>query len=483
MRKKWNKSSLALHKIAFTTKIAFTNCIFLFFVFLIFFSNAIAGPKNIIIGIGLNKKEALFSSEKGMRVIFNKGNSRGNKFSYKISGGQGITVQATSKGFKLKNLPSRLRRNRDLSRNIFTRIRVFPVGNNLVKYNSKQYRGQVEVFLNTRQLLTVTNTLGLENYLKGVVPKEMLPSSQIEALKAQAVVARTFAVRYMDKCSKEGYNLTNDTSCQVYGGFDSEDERTNRAVTLTSGRILTLNGQPISAVYNSVCGGHTANNEEVWDGVAKSYLRGVACPYCSSAKKFKWTYEIKKSVLADILRNMGIHVNNRIDSIDIISRTSGNRVKLMCLNHRGGSEYISGKEFRRIIGAAKIKSTWFDVTGSDSIKYVPVSSSRMVKNRLAIMKLRRKNGIKDRKSLDNINVKSHLKKTSSSEELIRNIIKDSMSNKKNKESGDTFLINGRGHGHGVGMCQYGAGVMAKQGKNYKQILFHYYKSVRLERMK
>jgi stage II sporulation protein D len=463
--------------------------------FTFFVSLSKAGVKELIIGIGLDQKNVKISSASGMNVQL-LGETSKTRYSRRIPSDFELILSCSSRGINFISVPEFMKKDSFFRRTRFFRMSVTPAGNSFIKFNNKQYRGSIAVFVNDRYLLTVVNKLDLEKYLYGVVPKEMLPSSPIEALKAQAVVARTFAVRYMDKCSKEGYNLTNDTSCQVYGGYDAEDQRTNRAVDLTSGYILTYKGAPVSAVYTSVCGGHTVNNEDAWSGAAKSYLRGVPCPYCSSSPKYKWDYQISKTDFTQIFRKKGISFNGDIKSIEIVSRTDGNRVKLIKLVHRDGAEYISGKELRSLIGADKIKSTWFDVSGSFEgyTRYTPVNNLRKLKNRLSLIKLRKKynnNSVTGKKiaSLEKNNSRNladntdESKKISSSEELIRNIINNSLSKKKSIEKSSSFAFTGRGHGHGVGMCQSGAAVMAQNNFSYTDILSYYYKDVTLKVIK
>ena len=148
-----------------------------------------------------------------------------------------------------------------------------------VRYNEKPYRGRIEVFANTKGTLTVVNVVPLEEYVRGVVPNELSPGGwpELEALKAQAVAARTYAVSNLGRFAAQGYDLTPDTRSQVYGGRSTEHPLTDRAVAETRGRILTYKGAPVNALYTSTCGGRTEDGENIFGGGAVAYLRGREC--------------------------------------------------------------------------------------------------------------------------------------------------------------------------------------------------------------
>jgi stage II sporulation protein D len=144
-----------------------------------------------------------------------------------------------------------------------------------VKLNGKAYRGKIEVFVNSRGSLTVVNVVPLEDYLLGVVPNELgLPS--IEAQKAQAVAARTYAVANINQFGAQGFDLLPTIRSQVYQGFSSESRMGTQAVTETRGLVGTYRGKPINALYTSTCGGRTENSENIFE-FNEPYLRGVEC--------------------------------------------------------------------------------------------------------------------------------------------------------------------------------------------------------------
>jgi stage II sporulation protein D len=146
---------------------------------------------------------------------------------------------------------------------------------NPVRLNGKAYRGKIEVFVNSRGTLNVVNVVPLEDYLLGVVPSELgLP--QLEAQKAQAVAARTYAVANLNGFGDKGFDLLPTVWSQVYQGVSIETAMGTRAVNETRGIVATYNGKPINALYTSTCGGRTENSENIFDK-GEPYLRGVEC--------------------------------------------------------------------------------------------------------------------------------------------------------------------------------------------------------------
>jgi stage II sporulation protein D len=147
-----------------------------------------------------------------------------------------------------------------------------------VRFNDKPFRGRIEVFANPGGALTVVNVIGLEDYVRGVVPNELSPGGfpAIEALKAQAIAARTYALKNRGQFASEGFDLLPTTRSQVYRGLSSEHPLSSRAVDETRGLIATYHGEPINALYTSTCGGRTEDSENIFNE-AVPYLRGREC--------------------------------------------------------------------------------------------------------------------------------------------------------------------------------------------------------------
>ncbi len=157
-------------------------------------------------------------------------------------------------------------------------VAVLPHDDYPVDVDGRLYRGRFAL-RSDPEGVAVINVLPLETYLRGVVPAEMGPHAfpEIEALKAQAVAARTYAVAHLGDHADEGYDLCDTPACQVYGGVGVEHPLTDRAVAETRGEVLLHDGAPIDALYHSTCGGRTENGDNVFSGRNVGYLEGVAC--------------------------------------------------------------------------------------------------------------------------------------------------------------------------------------------------------------
>ena len=142
-----------------------------------------------------------------------------------------------------------------------------------------RYRGRILVHLNSRGTLNLINEVGFEDYLRGVVPREMGPEvfDNLDALKAQTVAARTYTLRNLGEFAGEGYDICATPRCQVYGGMDVEHPLSDRAVEETAGELLVHAGEPVDARYSSTCGGHTEDMGVVFPGRDEPYLVGVPC--------------------------------------------------------------------------------------------------------------------------------------------------------------------------------------------------------------
>jgi stage II sporulation protein D len=159
------------------------------------------------------------------------------------------------------------------------RIRIEPP-TTPIEFESRSYRGVFEVFGNSRNTFTVVNELPIEQYLQGVVPNELSPTTfgELEALKAQAVAARTYIVRNMGQYKNENYDICATDACQVYMGAGTEHSLATQAVMETRGAVATYDGKPINALYSSTCGGRTENAENIFDEKVP-YLVSTICEY------------------------------------------------------------------------------------------------------------------------------------------------------------------------------------------------------------
>src|SRR3954453_22257958 len=158
-------------------------------------------------------------------------------------------------------------------------VLIIPPNADTLTIADKPYRTAARVFINPRGTYNVINELNMEDYLRGVVPAEMGPKiyDEVEALKAQAIAARTYAVRNLGQFKREGYDICAGPACQAYNGFSGEDPLTDRAVRETAGLAATYNGQPIDALYTATCGGETSDVGTMFPGRNEPYLKRVSC--------------------------------------------------------------------------------------------------------------------------------------------------------------------------------------------------------------
>ena len=173
-----------------------------------------------------------------------------------------------------------------------TETRLEPQDGSLIKVGADRHRGALILRLDPGQTVTVIEELTIEDYLEGVLPHEMDPDWPLEALKAQAVVARSFAYANMGKFKKDGFDLTADTRSQMYRGVTAVNDNVRRAVRDTRGEVLGWNGQLLRVYYHACCGGRTENAAEAWGGdplATPPPLRGVRDPWCSVSPHMRWT--------------------------------------------------------------------------------------------------------------------------------------------------------------------------------------------------
>ncbi|HLB05117.1 MAG TPA: SpoIID/LytB domain-containing protein [Thermodesulfobacteriota bacterium] len=227
-----------------------------------------------------------------------------------------------------------------------------------VKVNGKGYRGRIEVVKDNSSLLII-NELNLEDYLVGLINHEISSRWPKEAVKAQAVVARTYAL-YQKKARKDPrYDLESTVASQVYGGSDSEDELALQAVKETEGEVALYNGELIQALYHSSCGGKTEAAEDVW-GKDVPYLRSIKDPHCTEAPNYFWQYQIGLNELSDRLRRLDSGIGD-ISSVSVKKKSRSGRATSISIMHSTGAFEVSGKDFREALGFENLRSTDFTV--------------------------------------------------------------------------------------------------------------------------
>ena len=231
-----------------------------------------------------------------------------------------------------------------------------------VYVNNKPYRGLAELTVADKGILVV-NQLPLEEYLVGLINCEISSAWPIEAVKAQAIIARTYALNRKIARKTSLYHLESSVIDQVYEGCLVEDSRARRAVSETEGEVLTFGGGIIQAFYHSSCGGRTEASENVW-GAYLPYLKGVDCQYClTSPTATVWEYRISLKEIEERLRSAG-HKIAGLHDIQPGAVNSRGRLKQVALLASKGGGMISGDQFRKAVGYGVIKSTRFTLKNS-----------------------------------------------------------------------------------------------------------------------
>lgn len=311
-------------------------------------------------------------------------------------------------------------------------ITLTPADNGTVIIGNTEYRGAAK-FLHTKDGLTVINYVDIEDYLKGVVPGEMPSSWHGEALKAQAVCARNYAITNWNKFQKYGFNLDDTIQSQVYGGVAAEAPETNQAVDETRGIYLKYNDQYAETFFFSSSGGHTESSEFVWSGKLP-YLVGVEDPYDTSRE---WTVPYTPDEIEEKLSGIGINIGD-VSDLEIIERSPSGRIIDLKITGTSGTYNLTKEKTRSLFN---LRSNLYNITkkGGES-KPVLVVTSQGLEERTVSQPILTATGL------------------------------------ISAETGvpTEYIMTGTGYGHGVGMSQYGAKGMAEQGYNYEQILKHYF---------
>lgn len=257
-----------------------------------------------------------------------------------------------------------------------------------------RYSGNIEVWKGNKSLYII-NELPLEEYVESVVAAEVGTNWDLEALKAQAVITRTYAVHKKSLSPDARYHLTSSVLHQVYKGNNAHI-LIAYATRETAGEILTYEGRPIEALYHSTSGGKTEEAAEVF-GKSYPYLKPVEAN-CELSPYWVWERKIPKE---EIIKTLNM---SELKDISIRSYTSTGRVKELTVESDSGNSVIKATELRKLLGWSRLPSTNFTV----------------------------------------------------------------------KVNGNSITFEGKGYGHGVGLCQWSALQMARDGKNYKEILSFFY---------
>jgi stage II sporulation protein D len=299
------------------------------------------------------------------------------------------------------------------------------------------YHGTAVVRLAGPGRVTAVNQVEMEQYLLGVVPREIgrVGPELLEAAKAQAVAARTYAVNYLGRREALGFDVYASTMDQVYGGVSAEFDPVSAAVRETAGEILVYGGEPIEAYYHSTCGGRTAAIDEVWKQGPVPYLVSVidvnpatGQAYDVKSSRFRWTQSWSADSLEKILDRTladslppGVRSIGDLRDIRVEKKTPSGRVAAMRISTTAGDFVVGGDRVRWILltpSGAILNSSMFDVQVTRDAAGKPTR----------------------------------------------------------------FTATGGGWGHGIGMCQVGAMGRATAGQNYRQILDAYFPGTRIAKL-
>lgn len=296
--------------------------------------------------------------------------------------------------------------------------------------NGRSFRDRVRIVPLAQGGCDVVNEVDLEKYLAGLVNSEISARWAEATIDAQVIAARTYAIYQMGESRKKKYSyydLDSTTKDQVYEGAWKEDYRAMRSVERTRGMVLRDRKSKalLKAFYHSTCGGRTELPENVWGKPHHGFRRSVSCSFCQSSPRLAWGIEITSDELESTLQEK-LRIQAFLERFEVLERDAQGRVKALraVWRQKPGSHLesrIKASQFREWFGAARMQSTWFG--------FAPVAFS------MGKMGLGR-----------------------SPASIARTRI----------------VISGRGYGHGVGMCQWGAKVMGEKGFQSRQILTHYY---------
>ena len=410
----------------------------------------------------------------------------------------------------------------------------------VVEILGRRYRGALELFVNDRAGLNVVNAAPLEDYVRAVVPVELGPDlyPELEATKAQAVAARTYAVRHRGEFEGEGYDICATPLCQVYGGLEAEHPRSDAAATATRGEILVASGEPIEALFTASCGGRTERVDHVFPRLAGGGPTGTRCveggvvPLVGAAGGSPEQHLLKALGLTGVRERRRSERLNRARSGGSLEVVAGNlgRVEGRSLELRrdgvqrlvplapeadlltteappGGSptdlgvavgalSMAPGDRVRSyLVGGRAVLVVHETPARGGQPKAVPWSMWRSrsslreaVERRfpgLALVSLRvLERGVSDRVvrlelvgerrsvEVDGLAIRWLL---DTPEHLVR------MTAETDPDEAAGWRFEGNGRGHGVGMCQIGAYLMAQRGLTYREILWHYYGAVDIGR--
>lgn len=295
----------------------------------------------------------------------------------------------------------------------FSGVRIEPAGGAAIRVNGKRLRGTLEIVRQKDLSLLVINYVALEDYLRGVLSKEAPDYWPEEALKAIAVVGRTYALYQRLIKTGDPYDVSGDVMSQDYGGKSSEKAATTRAVQATAGWILLHDGKLFPTFYHSTCGGITEHGRVMGAFDLPPLRGGVVCRWCTASPFYSWQYRLTSADINWVLRKSRYGTIGSIRNMNVVQRTATGRVDALAIVGAQRTVRLSGYDVRALFGFERVRSALLSV-------------------RLA--------------------------------------------------GADTWVLEGHGWGHGVGLCQWGAAELAKRGCSAREILSVYYPQTTLTQL-
>ena len=240
-------------------------------------------------------------------------------------------------------------------------VRIEPARDAAIKLNGQRVRGTVEILRQQDLSLLVINHVGLEDYLRGVLSKEAPHDWPIEALRALAIAARTYALfQRLSKASVD-YDVSGDVLSQLYGGKTAERTRTNRAVKDTQGLILLYHDQVFPTFYHSTCGGLTEHASVMGPFDLEPLNGSIPCSFCVGSPFYRWQRRLTKADVAWAVTQQGRGSIWPVEDLEVIERTQTGRVAKVRIRGASRTLILTGYEFRQLFGFERIRSTAFAI--------------------------------------------------------------------------------------------------------------------------
>ena len=343
----------------------------------------------------------------------------------------------------------------------------------------KRYGGKLKIFIRDNDILVV-NVLGIEKYLGSVVGSEMPAKWPLEALKAQAIASRTYALKQKGNLL---YDIDSTNKNQVYIGLEASTYKTTKAVNSTRSLVLTYKDKLINSLFHSSSAGMTENSQDVWKN-KYPYLTSVK-DFDKNNPKLRWNKKFSKSQLKKLFPRIG-----EIKEIKILNITSTGRVKNVRIHGTFGTDQISGVDLRKRMNLKSTLVRFKFIENNDNksrtdipkllstnkLENEPLTHIVRVGDTLIVIADQYDVSVEEIVALNNIK-NSSLINVGQRLLVPRNSLNSSFSSDR------VLVVSGYGSGHGVGMSQWGAKYMANKGEKAKSILKHFYKGVEIKPFK